>query len=81
VTSIEARSSRTPRSSRRAEASRERAQARFERPIATQIQPLTVLYPAEYYHQADYERNGHHPYCHVVPTRTRENLGLIAARG
>jgi peptide-methionine (S)-S-oxide reductase len=64
-----------------AEVSKERAQVRFERPIATQIQPLTVFYPGEDYHQAYYEKNGHQPYCHVVPTRTLEDLGLIAARG
>jgi len=62
-----------------AEASKERAQARYDRPIATQIQPLTVFYPAEGYHQAYYEKNGHTPYCHVVPVRTLEELGLIPA--
>jgi len=62
-----------------AEASKARAQERFDRPIATQIQPLTVFYPAEGYHQAYYEKNGHTPYCHVVPVRTLEELGLIPA--
>ncbi len=62
-----------------AEASKERAQARYDKPIATQIQPLTVFYPAEGYHQAYYEKNGHTPYCHVVPVRTLEELGLIPA--
>jgi peptide-methionine (S)-S-oxide reductase len=63
-----------------AEASRERAQGRFDRPIATQITPLRAFYPAEDYHQAYYEKNGHTPYCHVVPTRVLEDLGLIPAR-
>ncbi len=62
-------------------ASRERAQAHFSRPIATEIEPLSLFYPAEDYHQAYYENNGHQPYCHVVPTRTLEELGLIPARG
>jgi peptide-methionine (S)-S-oxide reductase len=52
----------------------------LSRPIATMIQPLAAFYPAEGYHQAYYEKNGHTPYCHVVPTRVLEDLGLIAAR-
>ena len=64
-----------------AEASRGRAQARFERAIATQILPAPAFYPAEDYHQGYYENNGHTPYCHVVPTGVLEDLGLIPARG
>ena len=64
-----------------AEASRQRGQARFQRPIATEIRPLTEFYPAEDYHQAYYEKNGHEPYCHVVPVRVLEQLGLVGARG
>ncbi|HEX2088333.1 MAG TPA: peptide-methionine (S)-S-oxide reductase MsrA [Actinomycetota bacterium] len=60
-----------------AKTSKERAQSRFSKPIATEIVPLTAFYPAEDYHQAYYEKNGHTPYCHVVPTRTLEELGLI----
>ena len=63
-----------------AEASKQRAQTRFTKPIATEITPLTTFYPAEDYHQAYYEKNGHEPYCHVVPVRTLEDLGLIPAR-
>jgi peptide-methionine (S)-S-oxide reductase len=67
----------SPEQAAAAEASKERAQTRFPRPIATHIQPLTTFYPAEDYHQAYYEKNGHTPYCHVVPVRTLEDLGLI----
>jgi peptide-methionine (S)-S-oxide reductase len=62
-----------------AEKSKERAQQRFEKKIATQIQPLAAFYPAEGYHQAYYEKNGHEPYCHVVPVGTLKSLGLIPA--
>jgi peptide-methionine (S)-S-oxide reductase len=59
-----------------AEGSRDRAQARFDRPIATEIRPLATFYPAEDYHQDYYGRNGHTPYCHAVPARVLEELGL-----
>jgi peptide-methionine (S)-S-oxide reductase len=62
-----------------AEASRERAQARFDRPIATEIRPAPEFYEAEDYHQAYYEKNGHEPYCHVVPVRRLQELGLVDA--
>ena len=64
-----------------AEASLQRAQDRFDKPIATQIQALKAFYPAEGYHQAYYEKNGKTPYCHVLPVATLEELGLIPARG
>ena len=62
-----------------AKTSKERAQSRFSKPIATEIVPLTAFYPGEDYHQAYYEKNGHTPYCHVVPTKVLEDLGLIGA--
>jgi peptide-methionine (S)-S-oxide reductase len=71
----------SPEQQAAAEASRQRAQERFKKPIATEIQPITTFYPAEDYHQAYYEKNGHEPYCHVVPTGVLEDLGLISARG
>jgi methionine-S-sulfoxide reductase len=62
-----------------AEASRDRAQARFDHPIATQILPAPAFYAAEGYHQAYYEKNGHTPYCHVVPMGVLRELGLVGA--
>jgi peptide-methionine (S)-S-oxide reductase len=41
-----------------AEASRERAQERFDRPIATTIEPYTHFWPAEDYHQRYLEKRG-----------------------
>ncbi len=62
-----------------AEASRTAAQARFDRPIATEIADLDAFYPAEDYHQMYYLRNGHQPYCHVLPVGTLRELGLLAS--
>ncbi len=61
-----------------AEASRDRAQAAFPRPIATSIESLDVFWPAEDYHQRYYDLNGHEPYCHVFPADIVEKLGLGA---
>jgi peptide-methionine (S)-S-oxide reductase len=62
-----------------AEASREKAQERFSRPIATQIEPAGPFYAAEEYHQRYYDKNGHEPYCHVIPWGTLRELGLVEA--
>jgi methionine-S-sulfoxide reductase len=62
-----------------AEASRERAQARSSRPIATEISPATTFWPAEDYHQRYYDKNGHEPYCHVIPWGTLRELGLVSS--
>jgi peptide-methionine (S)-S-oxide reductase len=62
-----------------AEASRDRAQARFDRPIATEISPAPTFWPAEDYHQRYYDKNGHEPYCHVIPWGTLRKLGLVTA--
>jgi len=59
-----------------AEASRDRAQGAFSRPIATSIETLDAFYPAEAYHQRYYEGNDHQPYCHVFPADVVAKLGL-----
>lgn len=69
----------SPEQQAAAEGSRSRAQGRFSRPIATEIRPLATFYPGEDYHQAYYEKNGHTPYCHAVPVRVLEELGLVPA--
>ena len=51
---------------RSAEASRDAAQARFRRPIVTEIEPLQRFYPAEDNHQDYYARNPRAPYCRYV---------------
>ena len=49
-----------------AEKSRKAAQARFDRPITTEIVPLTHFYKAELYHQDYYRNNPNAGYCRVV---------------
>ena len=48
----------TPDQKAVAEAVRERAQARFKRPIATEIVPAATFWPAEDYHQRYLEKRG-----------------------
>ena len=62
-----------------AEASKQRAQATFDRPIATEIVDAGAFYAAEDYHQRYYEQTGHEPYCHVLPAGLLERLGLAAS--
>jgi peptide-methionine (S)-S-oxide reductase len=69
----------SPEQQAAAEASKARVQERFSRPIATEIRPITTFYPAEDYHQDYYAKNGHEPYCHVVPVGVLRDLGLIGA--
>ena len=61
-------------------ASRERAQEQFDRPIATEISAAGTFWPAEDYHQRYYDKNGHEPYCHVIPWGTLRELGLVSAQ-
>ena len=62
-----------------ADASRDRAQSRYSVPIATEIKPFAVFYPAEDYHQRYYLKNGHEPYCHAIPPNLLQDLGLVHA--
>ncbi|MDB5223013.1 MAG: msrA [Chitinophagaceae bacterium] len=38
----------------------------FDKPIVTEIEPFTIFYPAENYHQDYYNNNGAQPYCSYV---------------
>jgi peptide-methionine (S)-S-oxide reductase len=38
----------------------------FDKSIVTEIEPFTVFYPAENYHQDYYNNNGSQPYCSYV---------------
>lgn len=49
-----------------AEKSKAEAQAHFQRPIVTEIVPLTKFYKAEGYHQDYFRSNPNQPYCRAV---------------
>jgi peptide-methionine (S)-S-oxide reductase len=49
-----------------AERSKAEAQKHFDKPIVTQIVPLTKFWPAEGYHQDYYHSNPNQPYCRAV---------------
>ena len=55
---------------REALASRDREQARYGRPIVTQIASAPRFWPAEEYHQRYFEKNGGAA-CHVIPGNAR----------
>ena len=38
----------------------------FAKPVVTAIEPFTIFYAAEDYHQDYFELNGHEPYCQIV---------------
>jgi peptide-methionine (S)-S-oxide reductase len=69
----------SPEQKAAAEDSKRRAQERFAASIATEIVDFVRFYPAEDYHQRYYERNGHEPYCHVLPVGVLRELGLVRA--
>lgn len=49
-----------------AEEVRARAQAWWDAPVVTRIEPFTAFYPAEAEHRAYYQRNSSQPYCAFV---------------
>jgi peptide-methionine (S)-S-oxide reductase len=52
------------------------ASGEYKKPIVTLIQPATVFYPAEGYHQEYYKNNKSQPYCRMVIRPKLEKLGL-----
>lgn len=38
----------------------------FESPVVTKLSPLSIVYPAEDYHQNYYNQNSYQPYCSMV---------------
>ena len=49
-----------------AQAAVERAQARWDDPIVTEVRPLETFYPAEARHQDFFAKNPAHAYCQAV---------------
>ncbi len=58
------------------EASAARMQQKLQKPIATQIVPLGVFYPAEDYHQNYVKNNPDNPYVRRVAIAKLKKLGL-----
>jgi peptide-methionine (S)-S-oxide reductase len=56
----------SPEQERIAIESKERAQAYFDRPIVTEVVPLTKFWPAEDYHQRYFEKHSGHYSCHFI---------------
>ena len=57
----------SPEQETAARAAIERAQADWDKPIVTTVEPLDTWYPAEDYHQEYFEREGNsNPYCMAV---------------
>ncbi|MCU0754986.1 MAG: peptide-methionine (S)-S-oxide reductase MsrA [Xanthomonadales bacterium] len=56
----------TPEQKAAIEAAIARAQPLHRNPVVTEVQPLERFWPAEDYHQAYFELNGHQPYCQLV---------------
>ena len=61
---------------RAAERSKAAAAADFDRPIVTEIVPLTAFYKAETYHQDYYQNNPRAGYCTFVIRPKLQKLGL-----
>lgn len=59
-----------------AEAAKARAQARFDKPLVTEILPLTSFWPAEDYHQDYFNKNPDQAYCRAVIPPKLKKLGL-----
>jgi peptide-methionine (S)-S-oxide reductase len=51
----------------------------FDAPIVTSIEPFTVFYPAENYHNNYYNRNSSQPYCYYVIKPKVEKLEKVFA--
>lgn len=51
----------------------------FDAPIVTSIEPFTVFYPAENYHDNYYNRNPSQPYCYYVIRPKVEKLKKLFA--
>ena len=65
-----------------AEASRDKwnKSGKFERPIVTEISPVSTFYKAEAYHQDYFARNPRNPYCRALIPPKLKKLGLRRAK-